>query len=65
MAPVAGRDGPPEPDGDPEVGVADHQQGDEVLEAHTRAVVHGVEAGHAGVGGHVAEWRLLLVLHNR
>ena len=63
VAPVAGGDWPPEPDGHSDIGVADDQQGDQVLEAHTQTVVHRVEAGHhGGVRGHVAERGLLLIL---
>ena len=39
---LAWRDGPPELDADPDVGVADDGEGDQVLEAHTaRTLSHG------------------------
>ena len=62
VAPVARGYWPPEPEGHSDIGVADDQQGDQVLEAHTQTVVHGVEAGHEGVIGHVAERGLLFIL---
>ena len=62
VAPVAGGYWPPEPQGHSDIGVADDQQGDQVLEAHTQTVVHRVEAAHDGVRGHVAERSLLFIL---
>ena len=62
VAPMAGGYWPPEPHGHSDIGVADDQQGDQVLEAHTQTVVYGVEGGHDEVRGHVAERGLLLIL---
>ena len=62
VAPVARGYWPPEPQGHSDIGVADDQQGDQVLEAHTQTVVHRVEAAHDGVRGHVAERSLLFIL---
>ena len=63
VTPMAGGYWPPESPGHSDIGAADDQEGDQVLEAHTQTVVHRVEAGHhGGVRGHVAERGLLLIL---